>query len=148
LLIEFINRSPWLKDAPMVFVPELSQWYNVQTQLQGSSIRLGLMLYQCDHGRLPDSLEELVPTYLPSLPADPYSGGPFHYRISPGERIRMLPFGEEPNAFRDLVAGAAVAWSVGPNLANDGGRTQEPNAGYSGIADGDVLFIVPRISKP
>ncbi|HTK78585.1 MAG TPA: hypothetical protein VL371_25225 [Gemmataceae bacterium] len=148
LLIEFVNRSPWLKDAPMVFVPELSQWYNVQTQLQGSSIRLGLMLYQCDHGRLPDSLEELVPTYLPSLPADPYSGGPFHYRISPGERIRMLPFGEEPNAFRDLVAGAAVAWSVGPNLANDGGRTQEPNAGYSGIADGDVLFIVPRISKP
>src|SRR5262249_26244541 len=56
-LIDFVNNSPWLKDAPMVFVPELSLWYNVQTQRQGSIIRLALMLNQCDHGRLPDSLD-------------------------------------------------------------------------------------------
>src|SRR5262249_10691017 len=121
-LIDFVNNSPWLKDAPTVFVPELSLWYNVQTQLQGSIIRLALMLYQSDHGRLPDSLDALVPAHLTALPADPYSGGPFHYRISTGERVRIFHNVEESKAYRDVPAGAAVVWSVGPNLNDDGGR--------------------------
>ena len=76
-------------DFPIVFVPELSVWYYAQAQLHGSAIRLALMLYQCDHDRLPETLDALVSMYLPSLPADPYSGGPFQYRVSPGERLLM-----------------------------------------------------------
>jgi hypothetical protein len=149
-LIEFINRSPWLKDEPIVFVPELSQWYNVQTHLQGSVIRLALMLYQCDHGRLPDSLEALAPDYLQVVPMDPYSSAPFRYRISSGERIFISPRARVASKiFRDLAPGTAIVWSVGPDLNDGGGKSQEPHANYApGLEGSDALFIVPRISKP
>jgi len=143
------SGSPWLTEAPSVSLPELSLWYNVQTQLQGAIIRLALMLHQCDHGGLPESLDALAPEYLKTLPADPYTDGPFHYRISTGERIKMLHQVEEQKAYRDVPAGAAVVWSVGPDLNDDGGRIQETNTGYTPmVAGSDVLFIVPRISTP
>jgi hypothetical protein len=148
-LVEYINRSPWLNDAPIVYVPELSVWYYVQTQLQGSILRLALMLYQCDHGRLPDSLDALVPDYLKTLPADPYTGEPFHYRVSTGERLLMFPRLDESKAYRGVPPGTAVVWSVGPDLKDGGGRVRDPNSGYRAmVADGDLLFIVPRVSKP
>jgi len=148
-LIEAIDDSPWLKDVPKFVVPDLSLWYNVQAQLQGSILRLALMLYECDHGKLPESLDALAPEYLPSLPTDPYSGGPFHYRISSGERVRMFHNIDESKAYRDLAPGAAVVWSVGPDLNDDGGRVREPNTQYAAtVADSDVLFIVPRLKQP
>src|SRR5439155_5504896 len=147
-LIKHINSSPWLREAPMVFVPELSQWYEVQTQLQGSIIRLALMLYQCDHDRMPESLDALVADYLKDLPADPYSGGPFHYRISSGERILMSHRVEESKVNEQVPGGAAVVWSVGPDLMDDGGRIQTPHRDYSRVSEGDVLFIVPRVRNP
>jgi ABC-type transport system involved in multi-copper enzyme maturation permease subunit len=147
-LTDAINSSSWL-EMPSVFVPELSLWYNVQTQLRGSIIRLALMLYQCDHGRMPGSLDALVPDYLKTVPTDPYGGGFFHYRISSGERIRMFHTVDESKAYRDVPSGAAIVWSVGPDLNDDGGRIQEPNTQYkAAVANSDVLFIVPRLQKP
>jgi hypothetical protein len=87
--------------------------------------------------------------YLPSLPADPYGGGRFQYHISPGERLLMIPNVDESKAYKDVPAGTAIVWSVGPNLHNDGGRIQERSDNYNAImTDGDVLFIVPRVRKP
>jgi hypothetical protein len=40
---------------------------------------LAVRLFRLDHGRLPDSLGELVPAYLPAEPLDPYSQ-PLRYR--------------------------------------------------------------------
>jgi hypothetical protein len=48
---------------------------------------------------LPQTLAGLVPKYLPAVPADPYDGKPFRYRVSAGEKIaqnRPITY-ESPN---------------------------------------------------
>ncbi|MFA0747150.1 MAG: hypothetical protein EORIYHIE_001019, partial [Candidatus Fervidibacter sp.] len=35
-------------------------------------VAVALRLYRHEHGRYPETLEELVPKYLPSLPIDPF----------------------------------------------------------------------------
>jgi hypothetical protein len=48
---------------------------------------LAIRLFEHDHQRLPQSLEELVPTYLPSVPVDSYSGRPLTYRVQDGKPV-------------------------------------------------------------
>ena len=45
---------------------------------------LALKAHHLDHGRLPERLEELVPTYVSELPVDPFSGKPLRY-----DRVKM-----------------------------------------------------------
>jgi hypothetical protein len=44
-----------------------------------------LAAYRLDHKRWPASLAELVPGYLPALPADPFTGAPLLYSPETGE---------------------------------------------------------------
>ena len=72
--------------------------------LRATQVFLAICTYRQEHvGQLPKTLEELVPTYLPQLPADPFAtdGQTFRYRI---EKDRWL------------------IWSLGPDLKDDGGR--------------------------
>src|SRR5205823_13641584 len=47
--------------------------FRVIANRRAAAILLALRLYALDHdGRLPEALEELVPKYLPQLPADPF----------------------------------------------------------------------------
>jgi hypothetical protein len=50
-------------------------------------LKLAARLHEAETGALPESLAGLVPKYLPEVPADPYDGKPFRYRVSAGERI-------------------------------------------------------------
>ena len=65
-----------------------------------AATRLLLACRACEEttGNLPETLEALVPDYLPAVPRDPFDGAPFRY-----------------SAERRLV------YSVGENLADDGG---------------------------
>jgi hypothetical protein len=56
--------------------------------------------FRLDHGRWPAAAAELVPNYLSSVPYDPYSGGPLHWKRDE----HGLPI-----------------YSVGPNGKDDGG---------------------------
>jgi hypothetical protein len=70
-------------------------------------------LFRRRHGRLPASLEELVPEFLSEVPLDPFDGQP----------LRLVE--------RD---GAWIAYSVGANCTDDGGlRADDPR-------EGDVTF--------
>ncbi len=63
---------------------------------------LALRLYALDHnGQLPETLTELVPTYLPSVPIDPMraDGGPIAYKP---HRIPPVLYGVGGNAFVEL----------------------------------------------
>jgi hypothetical protein len=48
-------------------------------RVEGIACLIALKAYKEENGRLPDSLSELVPEYLPYLPLDPYDGKPLRY---------------------------------------------------------------------
>jgi hypothetical protein len=50
-------------------------------------LRVALRLYGVEHAIPAPDLSALVPTYLPAVPLDPFTGRPFGYRVSAGETI-------------------------------------------------------------
>lgn len=66
--------------------------------VSGVRLLLTCRAYEDATGRLSETLEDLVPDYLPAVPRDPFDGAPFRY-----------------SAERGLV------YSVGENLVDDGG---------------------------
>jgi hypothetical protein len=106
-----------------------------QVRLRGYILVTALSLYQAEKGKPPEKLEDLVPAYLLALPIDPYTGQPFHYRISAGEKIAWgfsERFGEDLTF--TLVKGQGLVWS-------DGDRSfKSPEGNLSAAA---YLFPVP-----
>lgn len=74
--------------------------------------KLALWLYFCDHGAFPAALADLVPTYLPAVPQDPFCGRPLRYE-------------RRPQGFR--------LWSVGDDgLDQEGTPKAKPDLGETG----------------
>jgi hypothetical protein len=116
--------------------------------LRAARLQVALALYQTEKGKPAARLEDLVPHYLGKLPLDPFSGQPFHYRVSKGERIVWTDnssetAGVEPPR-REVSAGQGVLWSVGPDRRDDGGLRQA--AGVEGTG-ADMIFLVPHWPK-
>jgi hypothetical protein len=96
----------------------------LQTRLRGTMIVVALRLFEAEKGRLPESLSELVPDYLPTVPVDPYrlDGKPFRYELSKGrvvylsERVQPAPppgvDASPPFTRQNYYAAAAVAGAV------------------------------------
>ncbi|HUA37643.1 MAG TPA: hypothetical protein VMA35_04500 [Candidatus Sulfopaludibacter sp.] len=51
-----------------------------QTAVDEAAIACALERYRLAHGRFPDNLDMLVPKFIPALPNDVISGGPYKYR--------------------------------------------------------------------
>jgi hypothetical protein len=68
---------------------------------RAAAVSVALRLYERDHASRPDTLDALVPDYLPAIPVDPLdpAGGP----------IRYIPDAEHPRVY-----------SVGDNGVDDG----------------------------
>ena len=47
--------------------------------LRATRLFLALRLYHLEHGKLPETLEELAPEYIDAMPQDPVNGKPFVY---------------------------------------------------------------------
>jgi hypothetical protein len=86
-------------------------------------VATALALYEAERGKVPDRLEDLVPTYLERIPVCPLTGKPVSY--APG-RI----------------------WLPGRNGVDDGGVAPDPDdmTRYSG-GDKDIVWAVSR-KKP
>jgi hypothetical protein len=76
-------------DRPAVWnslelLPEAEPLRTTQRQwlvyLESCRLSLALRAFREAHGRWPNRLEELVPEWLPAVPADPFGGRPFGYR--------------------------------------------------------------------
>ncbi len=69
--------------AKAAVLPHLSR-----TRLQATAARLALERYRLAEGHYPDTLAELISTYLPELPQDPFNPGhPIHYLLRDGSPI-------------------------------------------------------------
>jgi hypothetical protein len=77
-------------------------------------------------GGLPDTLSDLVPRFLPTVPADPFDGKPLRYK--------------------KLKNGYCI-YSIGPNLRDDGGKERPPPSAKVSSEDRtnyDIVFTVER----
>jgi hypothetical protein len=134
--------APWLRPLISLLQDRLNRLFSgrdrsdLVARLRAAQLKVALRLYQARENRLPAALAELVPAYLAAVPADPYDGKPFRYRVSKGEKI---PDFERRRGLveREVPAGQAVLWSVGPDGIDNGG--------HRGVgSDKDLIFLVPR----
>jgi hypothetical protein len=93
-----------------------------------ASVLLAAALYEAQVGKPAESMEDLVPAFLPASPIDPYSatGNPFRFRKDP--------------------AGITV-WSIGENLTDDGGivtfdstGARRQRYGFSTNLQSDIIY--------
>jgi hypothetical protein len=120
---EFVLRQYRLWDT----TPALSPWFSpeghslvarylrMETRRRAATLLLALEAWKAQHGRFPDTLDELAGTYLNRLPLDPYSGKPFGYRV------QRSPAGPK--------SGVALLESVGPTFDADYGWFVAPALG-------------------
>lgn len=74
---------------------------------RATKLLAALHVFKNEHGRFPETLDELVPDILPAVPMDPYDGEPFRYSHEKG-----------------------IVYSVGENLEDHGG-SREPRPGMT-----------------
>jgi hypothetical protein len=117
---------PMLRALP---VRELgAMWQRGQALLRCASVGVALERYRLAHHRWPDTLAELTPNYLGTVPADPYDGKSLRYA-----------------RHRDVF----VVYALGPDGKDDGGKPEalnqfEKNEGYD---VGFRLWDVPARSR-
>jgi len=89
-----------------VLVPATKQVLELKvrakTEVAATRLLIAMKAYKMEQGRLPETLEELVPEYIDAVPLDDFDGKPMRY--NPGKR---------------------VIYSVGEDLKDDGGMTKE-----------------------
>jgi hypothetical protein len=119
----------------------------VLCQVRAERLKTALALYQVEQGKPAARLADLVPRFLAALPADPFSGQSFLYRVSRGERIT------DRHLIKEVASGQGVLWSVGPDGNDNGGTVQDKGVPMSDVqtwADKglDLIFLVPRWPGP
>lgn len=89
----------------------------IRIDVAGFRIQLAIERFRHDQLRLPESLEQLVPTYLDTLPIDHWGDGVFRY-------IRIDPEKDEHNR-------SYLLYSVGADEQDDGGTPHPDRARQS-----------------
>lgn len=89
-----------------------------QTRQQLLDVLLAAADYRCEHGEYPQTLDELVPTRLPTVPLDLYTGQSLQYRRD--EQTLLI-------------------YSVGKNGVDNGGRQFKPQQGEDDIVVSDPV---------
>lgn len=96
--------------------------YRGLTERRMAAVALAVRLFVLDHGRLPESLAELVPDYLPSVPRD------------------ALAADDRPIGFV-TSDGLPRLYSVGMNGLDDGGKIEFEN-GFPEYSRDEIIFFL------
>jgi ABC-type transport system involved in multi-copper enzyme maturation permease subunit len=142
--LERLVNSSWLAHSLPVTVTVQREAQRGLCDVRAARLQVALALYRCEHGKIAESLDDLVAAVLPELPDDPYQRRAFGYRVSQGERIswhrRLIDGGEQFT--QQVPAGQGILWSAGPDGRDDGGLRQ-----WDGLANTpkgcDVIYLVP-----
>ena len=92
------------------------QCCRADSDIAATKIIIACHLFQREAGRKPNTLDELVPTYLTSVPLDPFDGKPFRYNPDTGV---IYSVGKTLKSLGDtaLVSKDASPWLGGDNIA-------------------------------
>jgi hypothetical protein len=90
--------------------------------LRTARVALAIEFYRFATGELPDTLLDLVPAYLDSVPKDPFDGNELRYK---------------------RLESGFVVYSIGEDLSDDGGK-ERPTGKKKKDDSWDVTFIVER----
>lgn len=106
-----------------LFVPAtkqvcMSAWHTAARNRQ-AVVAIALERFFASKGQYPAKLEELVPDFLPAVPADPCDDQPMRYRLTPGGRFSL--------------------WSVGLDRKDDSGRVTVDAKGSAKLNKPDYL---------
>lgn len=71
--------ASWADPLPWRYVESLDWHYAGQTAVEAAACTIALHNYRAEHGKYPDSLQELVPTEMQRLPIDFGNGRPLTY---------------------------------------------------------------------
>ena len=99
-----------------------TQHWTALTMRRLAAAALAIRLFELDHGRRPDSLDELVPDYLPAIPLDP---------MAPGRRV----IGYKPGADKPVL------YSVGEDGVDKQGR-YTLDGGHVAPAEWGMFFFL------
>ena len=109
-----------------LFMPALSRVAILDlrsiAQLRTARVALAIERYRLAAGKLPDTLADLIPDYLDTIPKDPFDGNELRYK--------------------KLETGFVV-YSIGDDLSDDGGKERPPHK-IKESPNWDVTFIVER----
>lgn len=107
----------------------IEQYFQRWAERRLTATALAIRWYACEHdGRLPEKLEDLVPTYLPAVPIDV---------MTSGEPLKYDALGPKP-----------CVYSVGLNRRDDGGasrsRSRRPGNRNDRDAGDLVVYLTPQ----
>ena len=101
-----VGWSPLTELIPLL-QSSVSQVFLSRAATDQTLALLAAAAFRKDHAAWPESLDQLVPMYLPSIPPDPFDGATLKYRLDPS---------------------GPIFWYAGADLDDDQGRAPAPSA--------------------
>ena len=101
-----------------------------ELEVRGVQVLVALERFRAERGDYPQTLTELLPSFIDKLPMDPWSGEPFHY-------VRV-------DAKKDRVGRSFLLYSVGADGVDDGGVEQAFEIFNSQRSKPGTDFVVNR----
>ena len=110
-------------DKPTAYRAAIIKEATSLAQIRAARVALAIERFRLAHGKLPEKLDELIPQFLPAVPADPFDGQPLRYhRLEKG----------------------CVIYSIGSDGEDNGGRERPANVKSTDKTHYDITFTVER----
>jgi hypothetical protein len=148
----------WMISDDWAFSPDFQNGHkHIVAARRAVMLKVAVRMYEAETGAMPETLDALVPAYLPDVPADPFDNQPFRYRVSKGETIAMYrqrdAAPEPPPGFMSFttvhdimalagVAGGAVCWPLEPGWM----RAYRPSRPVSDLLSEDETTAVAGVA--
>ncbi len=97
--VHTVQEASWRYPLPRLLLPALNrfvtQWHITQQSVSITRTMIAMARFRADQGHWPETLDQLVPDYLDTIPINPQTGNPFEYDHTPGEAPSLESFGFE-----------------------------------------------------
>ncbi len=134
----YLNRFLYPASSYSVSTYLIRHKTRFEAQATVALVSLAVRRFHLKHGKLPETLSELVPEFLDSLPSDPFDGAPLRYKKG---IIKLKKEQKKENGTNELEyeANGYIVYSVGENLTDDGASNAGSQKSYN---RGDICFPV------